>query len=205
MKINSFPQQSNWSEVLRVSSTYRNAGSVGDRIPAIFANKAGFIHICTQVGTNANWCKNFNMSLGTWYMLELNQNKEDTKVIGTITSMSVFSLSKPFKYFYEIKLDGVVEEKVENPNPEIVSNVKIWAGRSKHMAAADVAIRNLTFRPGSNTTSTVTHHHPPPSSPPDPGVNLTTTRVAECVKGASARGYWTYRHKLPQKCSRKLH
>ena len=65
-------------------------------------------------------------------MLELNQNKEDTKVIGTITSMSVFSLSKPFKYFYEIKLDGVVEEKVENPNPEIVSNVKIWAGRSKH-------------------------------------------------------------------------
>ena len=92
MKINSFPQQSNWSEVLRVASTYRNLGSVGDRIPAIFANKAGFIHICTQVGTNANWCKNFNMSQGTWYMLELNQNKEDTKVIGTITSMSVFSL-----------------------------------------------------------------------------------------------------------------
>ena len=91
MKINSFPQ-SEWAEVLRVTSTYGDAGSVGDRIPAIFANKAGFIHICTQVGTNANWCKNFNMSLGTWYMLELNQNKEDTKVIGTITSMSVFSL-----------------------------------------------------------------------------------------------------------------
>ena len=99
----------------------------------------------------------------------------------------------------------MVEEKVENPNPEIVSYVKIWAGRSKHMAAADVVIRNLSFRPGTNTTSTVTHHHPPLSAPPDPGVNLTTTRVAECVQGATARGYWTYRYKLPQKCSRKHH
>ena len=80
MKINSFPQ-SEWAEVLRVTSTYGDAGSVGDRIPAIFANKGGFIHICTQVGTNANWCKNFNISQGRWYMLELGQNKENTKVI----------------------------------------------------------------------------------------------------------------------------
>ena len=95
VKINSFPQQSNWSEVLRVSSTYRDAGSVGDRIPAIFANKAGFIHICTQVGTDANWCKNFNISQGRWYMLELGQNKENTKVI-CINSRFFTYTSHPF-------------------------------------------------------------------------------------------------------------
>ena len=92
MKINSFPQQSNWSEVLRVTSTNRNLGSVGDRIPAIFANKAGFIQVCTQVGTDANWCKNYTISQGVWYMLELGQNKENTKVIFINSRLFTYAL-----------------------------------------------------------------------------------------------------------------
>ena len=78
MKINSFP--ANWGEVLRVTSTDNNHGGVGDRFPAFFINTAGYVHICTQIGSTMNQCKNIDMNEGTWYELDLRQIEENSKV-----------------------------------------------------------------------------------------------------------------------------
>ena len=78
MKINSLP--SGWGEVLRVTSTDNNAGGVGDRFPAFFINTNGYIHICTQIGSTINQCKNIDMNEGTWYELDLRQIEENSKV-----------------------------------------------------------------------------------------------------------------------------
>ena len=78
MKINSLP--SSWGEVLRVTSTDNNHGGVGDRFPAFFINTAGFVHICTQIGSTINQCKNIDMNEGTWYELDLRQIEENSKV-----------------------------------------------------------------------------------------------------------------------------
>ena len=75
------PSNSNgWSELLRFTATNKNHGSAGDRIPAIFANKAGFIHVTSQVGTNGNAYKNFNIKTKTWTKVEIKQYKENGKV-----------------------------------------------------------------------------------------------------------------------------
>ena len=78
MKINSLP--SGWGEVLRVTSTDNNHGGVGDRFPAFFINTAGYVHICTQIGSTINQCKNIDMNDGTWYELDLRQIEENGKV-----------------------------------------------------------------------------------------------------------------------------
>ena len=78
MKINSLPR--GWGEVLRVTSTDNNHGGVGDRFPAFFINTAGFVHICTQIGSTINQCKNIDMNEGTWYELDLRQIEENSKV-----------------------------------------------------------------------------------------------------------------------------
>ena len=78
MKINSFP--GSWGEVLRVTSTDNNHGGVGDRFPAFFINTAGYVHICTQIGSTINQCKNIDMNEGTWYELDLRQIEENSKV-----------------------------------------------------------------------------------------------------------------------------
>ena len=84
MKINSFPTESSgpgaWGEVLRVTSTENNAGGVGDRFPAFFINTAGYVHICTQIGSTINQCKDIDMNEGTWYELDLRQIEENSKV-----------------------------------------------------------------------------------------------------------------------------
>ena len=78
MKIKSFP--SGWGEVLRVTSTDNNSGRIGDRFPAFFINTAGYVHICTQIGSTINQCKNIDMNEGTCYELDLRQIKENSKV-----------------------------------------------------------------------------------------------------------------------------
>ena len=54
-----------YSEILRFTSTKEDLGSAGDRIPAIFANKNGYIHVMSQVGTNATAYKDFNIKTKT--------------------------------------------------------------------------------------------------------------------------------------------
>ena len=69
-----------WTELLRFTSTNKDCCSAGDRIPAIFAHKNGFIHVTSQVGTNGNAYKNFNIKTQTWTKVEIKQYQENGKV-----------------------------------------------------------------------------------------------------------------------------
>ena len=70
-----------WSELLRFTATENDWGSAGDRIPAIFVNSAGYIHLTSQVGTNGNFYKNADIKLKTWIKVEIKQYPKNGKVI----------------------------------------------------------------------------------------------------------------------------
>ena len=70
-----------WSELLRFTATENNCCSAGDRIPAIFVNSAGYIHVTSQVGSNGNFAKNVNIKLKTWIKVDIKQYPENGKVI----------------------------------------------------------------------------------------------------------------------------
>ena len=75
------PSNSNgWSELLRFTATNKDMGSAGDLIPAIFAHKDGYIHVTSQVGTNGNAHKNFNIKTQTWTKVEIKQYQENGEV-----------------------------------------------------------------------------------------------------------------------------
>ena len=69
-----------WTELLRFTATNKDMGSAGDRIPAIFVNKNGYIHVVSQIGTNANANKNINIKTKTWTKVEIKQYQENGKV-----------------------------------------------------------------------------------------------------------------------------
>ena len=73
--------KNSWSELLRFTATEGNCCSAGDRIPAIFVNSAGYIHVTSQVGGNGNFYKNINIKLKTWIKVGIKQYLENGKVI----------------------------------------------------------------------------------------------------------------------------
>ena len=69
-----------YTELLRFTATDKDCCSAGDRIPAIFANKNGYIHVTSQVGTNGNANKNINIKTKTWTKVKIKQYLENGKV-----------------------------------------------------------------------------------------------------------------------------
>ena len=69
-----------WTELLRFTATNKDCCSAGDRIPAILAHKSGIIHVTSQVGTNGNAYKNFNIKTQTWTKVEIKQYIENGEV-----------------------------------------------------------------------------------------------------------------------------
>ena len=61
----------------------------GDRIPAIFTNKHGYVHISMAIGNNGNTYKDLRLSEKRWYKIELEQRYEPTKYTDTITTSTV--------------------------------------------------------------------------------------------------------------------
>ena len=61
------------AELLRFTSRDGNCCAVGDRIPAIFTDKRGFIQVATQIGNAGNKWKNVNLNEKIWYRVELVQ------------------------------------------------------------------------------------------------------------------------------------
>ena len=85
LKINSLASgnRGGWSSVLsfKKDGGARNMAQIGDRIPAIFLNKKGFLHFCSSVNRNRNYCVNFNsIKLEKWYNISLAQTWENGKV-----------------------------------------------------------------------------------------------------------------------------
>ena len=90
------PSNSNgWSELLRFTATNKDMGSAGDRIPAIFANDNGYIHVVSQIGTNANANKNINIKTKTWTKVEIKQYQENGKVF---FKQYLDNINKPLRF-----------------------------------------------------------------------------------------------------------
>ena len=69
-----------WGELLRFTRTNNNCCGIGDRIPAIFTNKGGFLQIGTQIDNAGNKWKNVNLIEKRWHRLELVQFLQNNKV-----------------------------------------------------------------------------------------------------------------------------
>ena len=69
-----------WSELIRFTSTKANCCNPGDRIPAIFVNKAGLIHVTSQVGAAGNYYTDVHIKSKTWVKVEVKQYAENGKV-----------------------------------------------------------------------------------------------------------------------------
>ena len=79
--IESFAQSRTWTEVFRFTATEIDCCSAGNRIPALFVNKAGFIYATSQVGSDGDFHKSFNIKPKTWTMVQIKQYPENGKVI----------------------------------------------------------------------------------------------------------------------------
>ena len=77
--IESFGQ--GWTELFRFTATEKDCCSTGDRIPALFVNQGGFIYATSQVGSNGDFHKAFNIPPKTWTMVQIKQYPENGKVI----------------------------------------------------------------------------------------------------------------------------
>ena len=80
-----------WTELLRFTATNKDCCSAGDRMPAIFANKNGYISVRSQVGTNGDAHKNFNIPTQTWTKVEIKQYLVNDEVynINNILTISI--------------------------------------------------------------------------------------------------------------------
>ena len=79
--IESFAQDKTWSELFKFTSTDKDCCSAGNRIPALFVNKAGFIYVTSQVGSDGDFHKSFHIKPKTWTMVQIKQYPENGKVI----------------------------------------------------------------------------------------------------------------------------
>ena len=70
-----------WFELLRFTSTENNCCSAGDRIPALFANKAGFIRATSQVASYGDFYKDYYIKTKTWIDVVIKQYPENEKVL----------------------------------------------------------------------------------------------------------------------------
>ena len=139
-----------WAELLRFTSTDNNCCAMGDRVPAIFTNKGGFIQVASQLGDNGNRWRNVFLEEKTWYSLEILQFFQNNKVSNILHIIHIilrfFTLTHCFQYFLRLKLNQEVLVKMENTNPVIFNNVQVWAAKAAYnFPPADAYIRDLTY------------------------------------------------------------
>ena len=101
------------AELLRFTSREGNCCVIGDRIPAVFTNKRGFIQVATQIGTQGNKWRNVKLNKKTWHRLDILQYTWNNKVDFTVAIIDVVILSNLcllyryaiFLFFYQRLFD----------------------------------------------------------------------------------------------------
>ena len=79
--IETFEQDNSWTELFRFTATEKDCCSAGDRIPALFVNRIGYISVSSQVGSDGNFQKSFNLPRQTWTKVQIKQYPENGKVL----------------------------------------------------------------------------------------------------------------------------
>ena len=113
----------------------------GDRAPAIFYNKAGYLGFRNAVSGIRNSGFNFNIKLNKLYQIEISQEDKAGKV------------------FYTVKLDGKTVKSVENKDARAFKDVKVFAGDNFY-DPADGSYSNLIWEssPGSDSEEIQKNH-----------------------------------------------
>ena len=118
-----------WQNIIHFT-TGVNIGQLGSRVPAIFANGNGVLHICADVNGNTNyWWNSKPMPTNAWTEIQIRQ----------------FNASLHSKY--QILINGVVEHEVINKNPRTFQNVKLYISDPWH-AAQEGIIKDLLHSEG---------------------------------------------------------
>ena len=89
-----------------------NNDNYGDRSPSIYA-KGGvepFLHICSSINGNKNYCQNYNISSNTWISLRISQKKTENE-----------------SYEVEHTIDNIIMDTVANDLPVQLEDVKLYA------------------------------------------------------------------------------
>ena len=102
----------NWLNVFHMTIG-GNMGKHGDRIPALFVNKAKFFHFTMSIGDKKNYVWNFNYQLNKAYSVEIMQ-----KLVAG-------------KYMYCIQIDGQSHCK-ENTTPRSFDSVQLYLSDPWH-------------------------------------------------------------------------
>ena len=97
-----------WQNIFHLTTGLDNGE--GGRLPAVWANKEKYFHICNHVNGNTNYCKSFlDYKLNQLYHFEISQEKFN----GIVT--------------YKIIVDGVILHEGPNTAPfEPQSEVKLY-------------------------------------------------------------------------------
>ena len=71
-----------WSSVIafKIDGGVGNSRKIGDRIPAIFLHKNGFLHFTNALNGNKNHVTNFPVKLNKWYSIAVEQTLENGQV-----------------------------------------------------------------------------------------------------------------------------
>ena len=67
---------SGWSNILRFTSTDVDCCNIGHRVPAIFYNSDGYLHITNAIHQNGNKAIDYDIDLEKWYRIVLAQWKD---------------------------------------------------------------------------------------------------------------------------------
>ena len=149
-----------WAELLRFTTTQHDCCSnwnanEGDRIPAIFTHRDGYIHITMAMGNNGNRYKNVWLSDKLWYKLELEQYHKPslsaTDVTSTVSiaeySATIYVITNSnFQYVFQIKLDGKIIDYVEHKTAKHYNNVKVWIAEGRHhYPPANARVKELSY------------------------------------------------------------
>ena len=109
INVNNFPNS--WVNVFHM--TIGGNGDVyGNRIPALFGNGGSnpYLHVCSAINGQSNYCKNFYISTNTWITVRISQRR---RMNGT--------------YVYEYVINNKLVDSVINNQPAEFKNVKVFA------------------------------------------------------------------------------
>ena len=84
--------------------------NMGDRIPAVFVNKAGYFDISSGVNNNGNYIFQYNFTLGKKYHIAIQQYLQIGK-----------------NFIYRIEVNGQSVHTAQNYQPNNYTDVKVYA------------------------------------------------------------------------------
>ena len=102
---------SKFNSILHFSENF-SGKNYGDRVPAIWLSKSGFVLICSAISGNKNKCTQVNQAIGQQFTLGIKQATRQSDG----------------KMFYEISVDGNIVFSIENTQPMSFTNVKAYGG-----------------------------------------------------------------------------